>query len=95
MACVRRIILTVFDLNLGTELTADQMSFESVQKRAASSGFANWRQAQQNVLEIVDVLSTFSEIAREYGIQESTIQSVENTLERQRVDNRALLQASD
>jgi len=47
------------------------------------------------VLKIVDVLSTFPEIARGYGIQESTILSIENALERQRMDNEALLRVAD
>lgn len=68
-----------------------QPPLQAIQKLAASAGFANWRQAQKHVREIVDVVSQFPAIAQRYGIHKSTITAIEKILERRRRDNNALL----
>ncbi|MEX1057917.1 MAG: type II toxin-antitoxin system HipA family toxin [Natronospirillum sp.] len=68
-----------------------QPPIKAIEKLAAAAGFASWKQAQQHLFEIVDVLSTFPDIAQGYGVQKTTIAAIEKTLQRQRSENGALL----
>lgn len=63
---------------------------KTIQKLAAHAGFASWKQAQQYIHEIVDVLSRFSEIAKEYGLHHSTINAIEKTLATRLEENKNL-----
>lgn len=62
-----------------------------IQQLAASSGYSNWRQAQQQLQLIVDRIQQFGTIAQELGVSKQTIKAISAQLERCRQDNKALL----
>jgi serine/threonine-protein kinase HipA len=64
---------------------------KAIQKLAANAGFASWKQAQQHMHELVDVLSRFADTAKDYGVQKSTIAAIEKALESRRKENGVLL----
>ncbi|MDP4536015.1 type II toxin-antitoxin system HipA family toxin [Alkalimonas collagenimarina] len=64
---------------------------KAMQKLAASSGYSDWRKAQQHIQHIVDTISQFSEIAQELGISKNTIQTISTQLTKCRQENKALL----
>lgn len=67
-----------------------QPTVEVIQKLAVNAGFSNWKQAQQKVHEIVEVVACFSDIARDYGVAEKTVTAIEKELEKRRQENRSL-----
>ena len=62
-----------------------------IQKLAGHAGFADWQQAQQHIQEIVEVLASFADIAKNNGVQRSTIIAIQKALASCRKDNSALL----
>ncbi|MFY0663225.1 MAG: type II toxin-antitoxin system HipA family toxin [Natronospirillum sp.] len=68
-----------------------QPPLKAMQKLAATAGFANWKQAQQHIQDIADVVSRFPAVATEMGVQKATIAIIEQTLKSRREENRALL----
>ncbi|PRY64806.1 serine/threonine-protein kinase HipA [Vreelandella songnenensis] len=68
-----------------------QPPLKAVQQLATQAGFATWKQAQPHVQEIVDVLSTFSDTAKELGIKASTVALMTQQLNQTRRDNKGLL----
>lgn len=68
-----------------------QPPLKAIQKLAANAGFANWAQAQHQIHGVVEVLSNFAEVAKDYGVQKSTVTGINKALENRRNDNRDLL----
>lgn len=64
---------------------------KTIQQLAASSGYSDWRQAQQQLQLIVDRIQQFGTIAQELGVSKQTIKAISAQLERYRQDNKALL----
>lgn len=64
---------------------------KAVQKLAGNAGFANWAQAQQQIHGIVEALSNFADIAKDCGVQKTTIAAISKALESHRKENSALL----
>lgn len=64
---------------------------KTMQKLASVAGFSSWKQAQQSIQEIVDVLDNFAELARTHGIQNNTLDAIQKTLEQRKKENSALL----
>lgn len=62
-----------------------------IQQLAGHAGFADWKQAQQHIQHIVEVISNFAVIAKSYGVQKSTVTAIEKALASCRKDNSALL----
>ena len=68
-----------------------QPPLKVMQKMAVTAGFSSWKDAQKSIQETVDVLSGFSNIAREKGIKRSTVSLIQKTLEQRRKENSVLL----
>ncbi|EMR4053841.1 type II toxin-antitoxin system HipA family toxin [Acinetobacter nosocomialis] len=64
---------------------------KAIQKLAGHAGFSNWKQAQQHIHEILDVLSDFGKIAKEYRLHHNTITLIEKTLANRFEENKALI----
>ncbi|MGB0466963.1 MAG: type II toxin-antitoxin system HipA family toxin [Pontibacterium sp.] len=62
-----------------------------MQKLAASSGFANWKEAQQCIQEVVDAISQFRPLAEQHGVSKTTVLAIEKTLAERKQENAALL----
>ena len=62
-----------------------------IQQLAGHAGFADWKQAQQHIQHIVEVISNFAVIAKSYGVQKNTVTAIEKALAGCRKDNSALL----
>ena len=62
-----------------------------MQKLAASAGFANWKEAQQCIKEVVDAISQFRPLAEQYGVSKTTVLAIEKTLAERKLENAALL----
>ena len=62
-----------------------------MQRLASHAGFASWKQAQQQIQEIVEALSSVADIAKDYGVHKDTITSIAKELESRRQENKALL----
>jgi serine/threonine-protein kinase HipA len=68
-----------------------QPPLKAIQQLATHAGFSTWKQAQPHVQEIVDVLSTFPDTAKELGIKASTVALITQQLNQTRRDNKGLL----
>ncbi|WP_432468721.1 type II toxin-antitoxin system HipA family toxin [Agarivorans sp. Z349TD_8] len=62
-----------------------------MQKLAASAGFANWKEAQQCIQEVVDAISLFRQLAEPHGVSKATVLAIEKTLAERKQENSALL----
>jgi len=62
-----------------------------MQKLAASAGFANWKEAQQCIQEVVDAISQFRQLAEQHGVSKTTVSAIEKTLAERTQENAALL----
>lgn len=62
-----------------------------MQKLAASAGFANWKEAQQCIQEVVDAISQFRQLAEQHAISKTTMLAIEKTLAERKQENAALL----
>lgn len=62
-----------------------------MQKLAASAGFASWQAAQQCIKEVVEAISYFQHLAKQQGISQATILSIEQTLAQRRKENATLI----
>ncbi|RDH42143.1 type II toxin-antitoxin system HipA family toxin [Zooshikella ganghwensis] len=71
-----------------------QPPLQAIQKLAKNAGFANWKQAQQSIDEVVDVLANFSAIAKDFGVHPSTIKLIAKQLATIREENKGLLKRS-
>lgn len=68
-----------------------QPPLKTIQDLAFQAGFANWKQAQQAIAEIVDNLANFKNLAQDLDIQPTTINAIERILSQGREQNKALL----
>jgi len=66
-------------------------SLKVMQKLAASAGFANWKEAQQCIQEVVDAISRFRALAEQHGVSKTTVLAIEKTLAERKQENAALL----
>ncbi|WP_320153708.1 type II toxin-antitoxin system HipA family toxin [uncultured Tolumonas sp.] len=66
---------------------------KTMQKLAASAGFASWKEAQQCIFEVVESISQFSLLASQVGVSKTTIRTIEEILEERRADNALLIKA--
>ena len=64
---------------------------KAMQKLAASAGFANWKQAQQCIQEVVDAISRFRVLAEQHGVSKTTVVAIEKILAERKQENAALL----
>lgn len=62
-----------------------------MQKLAASAGFANWREAQQCIQEVVEAIANFSSLATQQAISKATVQAITETLAQRKQENAVLL----
>lgn len=62
-----------------------------MQKLAATAGFSSWKEAQHSILETIDVISNFADLAKALDVNKSTINMIQKTLEQHRKENSALL----
>lgn len=62
-----------------------------MQKLAASAGFANWKEAQQCIQEVVDVIDNFAYLAIQQTVSKTTVQAIAETLAQRKQENAALL----
>lgn len=64
---------------------------KSIQKLAASAGFASWQDAQKCINEVVEVISQFQHLAQQQGISAATLSAIEQTLAQRRKENAVLI----
>lgn len=62
----------------------------TIQKLANTAGYDNWEQAKIAIEEIADVISNFSETAKNFDVSKKTIQEVEEVLSQRLSDNQHL-----
>ncbi len=62
-----------------------------MQKLAASAGFAAWKDAQQCIQEVVDVISQFASLAEQQVLSKTTVLAIEKTLAERKRENAVLL----
>ncbi len=62
-----------------------------MQKLAVSAGFANWREAQQCIQEVVDAIDNFVSLATQQGVSKTTVQVIAETLAERKQENAVLL----
>lgn len=62
-----------------------------MQKLAASAGFASWKDAQYCVMEVVEAITHFQNLAKQQGISQMTLSAIDNTLAQRRKENAAIL----
>lgn len=62
-----------------------------MQKLAATAGFSSWKEAQHHILETIDVIGNFADLAKALDVNKSTINMIQKTLEQRRKENSALL----
>ncbi len=68
-----------------------QPTLTSMQKLAASAGFASWKDAQITIHEVVDTLRIFSRAAKAFGIKKSTVSAMRKVLDQRLKENMGLL----
>lgn len=61
---------------------------KTMQKLAASAGYANWQAAQHDIAEIADGVMGFAKAAREMNVDRSTAAAIQATLEQRHQENR-------
>ncbi|MFQ3261641.1 type II toxin-antitoxin system HipA family toxin [Reinekea sp.] len=62
-----------------------------MQKLAASAGFANWKEAQQCIQEVVAAIDNFASLAIQQAVSKTTVQAIAATLAQRKQENAALL----
>ncbi len=62
-----------------------------MQKLAASAGFANWKEAQQCIQEVVEAIDNFSSLAIQQTVSKTTVQAIAKILAQRKQENAALL----
>ena len=65
-------------------------SLKVMQKLAASAGFANWKDAQLCIKEVVEAISQFTHLAQQQEISKTTVLAIEKTLVQRKQENAAL-----
>lgn len=68
-----------------------QPPLKTIQKLAASAGFGSWKEAQQEIHEVIDALSGFVSLAKSQGVKRSTVAIMQKILDERREENRGLL----
>lgn len=68
-----------------------QPPLKAIQALAGNAGFANWTLAQQHIQGIVDVISNFADVAKDYGVQKSTVKAIVKALDSCLDANKGLL----
>jgi serine/threonine-protein kinase HipA len=63
---------------------------KAIQQLANAASFTDWRQAQQAIAEIVEVVATFGEMAKSLGVKAETIRLMQKQLEHIRQENKGL-----
>jgi serine/threonine-protein kinase HipA len=64
---------------------------KAIQKLATTASFANWKQAQQAIEEVVESLSGFRDVALSLGVKPDTVRLIEKQLDACWQDNKGLL----
>jgi serine/threonine-protein kinase HipA len=64
---------------------------KAIQQLAGHAGFAQWKEAQQVIQEVVDVIAGFQPVAREIDVSEQTSRLIQQQLARVRLANQGLL----
>lgn len=62
-----------------------------MQKLAASAGYANWKEAQQCIHEVVEAINNFPYLAGQHAISKTTVLMIEKTLAQRKQENAILL----
>jgi serine/threonine-protein kinase HipA len=62
-----------------------------IQKLATTAGFASWNQAQQHIHEIIDVLASFADTAKDHHVNNNTAKLISKQLESIRQENKGLV----
>ena len=62
-----------------------------MQTLAASAGFANWKEAQQCIQEVVEAIDNFSTLAIQQAVSKTTMLDIAETLTQRKQENAALL----
>lgn len=68
-----------------------QPPLKTMQKLATTAGFTSWKQAQQAIQDIVDVLENFTTLAKAQGVQKNTLSAIKKTLDERKKENSALI----
>lgn len=68
---------------------------KAIQTLASHAGFANWKQAQQAILEVVDTIADFAAVARELQVSDQTIDFIDQQLKVTWQANKALLPSAN
>ena len=68
-----------------------QPPVKAIQKLAAAAGFANWKKAQVEIMEIVDTISVFKQEAKFLGVKSETIRLIQKQLDQTWKENKGLL----
>ncbi|MDG4868984.1 type II toxin-antitoxin system HipA family toxin, partial [Guyparkeria sp. 1SP6A2] len=68
-----------------------QPPLKAMQRLATQAGFTDWKQALPYVQETVDVLSSFSVVAKHLGARASTIDLITKRLNQAWWENKGLL----
>ena len=61
---------------------------KAIQKLATAAGFSSWEKAQQAILETVDTLPDFDEVAQSLGVKNETIRLIKKQLNQTWQDNK-------
>jgi serine/threonine-protein kinase HipA len=64
---------------------------KAIQKLATTASFANWKQAQHAIEEVVESLSGFRDVALSLGVKPDTVRLIEKQLDACWQDNKGLL----
>ena len=67
---------------------------KALQKLAAEAGYANWRQARQEIQRVLDALAGFSSMATEFGVSVETTRLIQQQLDHTYQQNSGLLVSS-
>ena len=67
---------------------------KALQKLATEAGYANWRQARQEIQRVLDALAGFSSMATEFGVSVETTRLIQQQLDHTYQQNSGLLVSS-
>jgi serine/threonine-protein kinase HipA len=64
---------------------------KAIQQLATQASYANWKQAQSVIAEVVEAISHFAVLARQLGVAEDTVRLIGKQLDKVYQDNKTLL----
>jgi len=67
-------------------------SIKVIQKLASQANYANWKQAQRVIQQVIDAINSFKKIAQELNVSPSTINLISKQLNNVYRENKILLQ---